>query len=112
MIDRVVSSDPDLITVGFGMNEYWSPASQHGERIVNILDRLRSLLPETEFVLQSSMLSNRMVYPESSMKLSDFEAEYYKIQQNRVDLPIPHHLSNRIPLPSGGRRCWRDWPWR
>lgn len=88
MLDRVVSSQPDLVTIGFGMNEFWCPANQHGDRTESIMDQLRSSLPEVEFVLLSSMLPNMMAYDANNMKLADFEVEYYDIQKNRTDLGI------------------------
>ena len=88
MIERVISSNPDLITVGFGMNEFWSPANQHGDRITGILETIRASLSDAEFVLISSMLPNMLAYAEDNMRLGDFEQEYYRIQKERADLPI------------------------
>lgn len=88
MLDRVVSSQPDLVTIGFGMNEYWGPAVQHGNRIEGIMDRLRTSLPDTEFLLLSSMLPNMLAYSEGNMNLAAFETEYYNLQSRRTDLGI------------------------
>ncbi|MBO4769241.1 MAG: SGNH/GDSL hydrolase family protein [Clostridia bacterium] len=88
MIDRVISSVPDLVIVGFGMNEFWSPAESHGLRLTGILETLHASLPDAEYVLVSSMLPNMLAYSEDNMHLADFEREYYRIREERDDLQI------------------------
>ena len=88
MIDRVIGSDPDLIIIGFGMNEYWSPAAGHRERIGNMLERFHDALPDAEFILLSGMLPNMMAYDESNVHLDEFEESYHSLQNGSAGLEI------------------------
>lgn len=52
----VASLKPDLVLIGFGMNDFWSiPPGTFQANIQSIIDRVRSANPKAEFVLLSSI---------------------------------------------------------
>lgn len=60
MIDQVVSHQPDLVVLAFGMNDSAGrSAQQYGEDTAAMIQATRETLPETEFILIAPMLGNR-----------------------------------------------------
>ena len=60
MIDQVVSHQPDLVILAFGMNDSAGRSAQeYGEDTAAMITATRQTLPETEFILIASMLGNR-----------------------------------------------------
>ena len=98
VVQRILAQSPDLVTIGFGMNEYWSPAAQHSDRIEALMDKILAGCPQTEFLLLSSMLPNRMAYSMNNMNLSAFEKSYYQLQADRSDLSIAIAPVNTVYL--------------
>lgn len=60
MVDKVVESKPDLVILGFGMNDSAGrSAADYGRDINAMIDSIRGKLPATEFILIATMLGNR-----------------------------------------------------
>jgi len=59
-IDQVVSHEPDLVILAFGMNDSAGrSAEEYGKNIAAMIAKARESLPKTEFILIASMLGNR-----------------------------------------------------
>jgi acyl-CoA thioesterase I len=59
-VDSVVSLKPDLIILAFGMNDSAGRSAEDFQsQIRNTIEAVRKELPESEFILVSSMLGNR-----------------------------------------------------
>lgn len=60
-INDVVSKNPDLVIIAFGMNEGVDKNyinSTYKRNIKSIMDKVRAVCPETEFILVATMLPN------------------------------------------------------
>ncbi len=90
MIERVVQSDPDLVIIGFGMNEFWSPPAGHVQRLTRIIEQISASVPNAEYVLVSSMEPNLLAYDEKNIHLSEFEEEYFTLRDKSLDM---HHIA-------------------
>lgn len=59
MVDQVVSHQPDLVIIAFGMNDSASrSAEEFGKNTAAMIKATRATHPETEFILVASMLGN------------------------------------------------------
>ena len=59
-MDKVLAPRPNLVVVAFGMNDAAGrPADQYQANIRKILERVRTELPDCEFLLVAPMLGNR-----------------------------------------------------
>ena len=88
MIGRVVESDPDVVIIGFGMNEFWSPPAAHAQRLTRIIEQISAAVPDAEYVLVSSMEPNLLAYDEKNIHLSEFEDEYFALRDKSADLHV------------------------
>ena len=60
MIDQVVTHEPDLVILAFGMNDSAGrSAEEYGKSIASMIAKTRMQLPRCEFILIASMLGNR-----------------------------------------------------
>ena len=58
---RVTAHNPDLVVIGFGMNDIALTEAAHGSLMRQLVDRVRSENPESEILLVSSMLPHQEV---------------------------------------------------
>lgn len=58
---RVISEGPDLVFVGFGMNDNLLPPDEYAENIRTIINETRSVFEECEFILVATTLPNKEV---------------------------------------------------
>ena len=58
---RVTAHQPDLVVIGFGMNDISLTEAAHGALMRQLVDRVRSENPDAEILLVSSMLPNQEV---------------------------------------------------
>lgn len=56
--ERVIAYAPDLVFLAFGMNDPGVSLEQYGEWVCEMIEKIRSALPQTEIVLVSSILPN------------------------------------------------------
>ncbi len=77
---QIVSDAPDLVLLAFGMNDggVFRP-EQFGERISNIIRRLRIACPQTEFLLVSPILPNPLVGFSSGSSVLRYHREYPRV---------------------------------
>lgn len=60
MTDQVVTHQPDLVILAFGMNDSASrSAEEYGKNTATMIQQIRETLPNAEFILIASMLGNR-----------------------------------------------------
>ncbi|MCR5773225.1 MAG: SGNH/GDSL hydrolase family protein [Butyrivibrio sp.] len=59
--ERVFEHDPDLVILGFGMNDR-DKGSEYARKTLKIIDRIREKFPECDFVLISTSLPNPEVH--------------------------------------------------
>lgn len=57
-VGKVAASRPDLVIIGFGMNDTALPTERYRQNIAGIMAAVRASNPEAEFVLVASMVGN------------------------------------------------------
>lgn len=56
--ERVISYAPDLVLIGFGMNDPRTPREEYAAMIRSMIEKIHAALPNTEVLLYSSILPN------------------------------------------------------
>ena len=60
-VRKITDKNPDLVVIGFGMNDAGLSLSVYQNQIQQIIDAIRAKNPDAEFVLVSTMLPNKEV---------------------------------------------------
>ena len=56
--ERVISYQPDVVFIGFGMNDAGTPRALYKQMMKEMIDKIHTALPNTEIMLFSSILPN------------------------------------------------------
>lgn len=80
--ERVNSHHPDLVIIGFGMNERTSPATQYRNNLQTIINNVKTANPNAEFILIASMLPNPVL--NSNGNLQQFRTEIQNMIQTGI----------------------------
>ncbi len=84
---RAMTADPDLLVIGFGMNDCASPVSAFMAKLNELIARAKKINPDIEIVLVSSMLRNNYeVYSRDAYNknLIDYEQAMLGIETTGV----------------------------
>lgn len=79
---------PDLLILGFGMNQLHNDRTAFGADMRAIMETTREICPEAEFLLFSSMPPNTLAANFQGHKLAEQEQALYDIRQELPDWPI------------------------
>lgn len=80
-IDKVNAQNPDLVVIGFGMNEVNTLGPSFQQSLKRMISAVRAVHPEAEFVLVSSMLPNRDANAFKNQQLEAQEEAMYQLAE-------------------------------
>lgn len=96
--------NPDLVVIGFGMNEPGRSAEDFKQSMTMIMDSIRSANPNAEFLLVSCMMPNPDAAAFANDKLGEQEAALYELQAQYGSVAVaPVNKMNKALIEQGKR---------
>lgn len=84
----VVSEVPDLVLIGFGMNQANSNPDSYRADIETMIAAVRAVNPDAEFLLFSTMVPNTEIATYSNNKLADMEKALFDIRKSQSGVGV------------------------
>lgn len=88
--------NPDLVVLGYGMNEVGRSGAEFKANIRSIIETIHTAHPRAEFVLVSCMLPNRQAAAFAGEKLAEQEEALYALQREMTSVHIAVAPVNRM----------------
>lgn len=105
--ERVLSYSPDLVFVGFGMNDGKKQLNAYYNETKEIIDGIHESLPDTEIVLLATMLPNYEADSNWNANQKYFDAELLKLEEKYDFVGVANVTEMHKTMFDAGKR-YRD----